>query len=80
MESNISKHNVIHFSHHKDKILYNYNLEGDNLTCVEPMKDIGILNNTKLGFLQHIDMVVNKSLKQLAAINFKSQYNHFTIH
>lgn len=60
----IIRWNLIWLWHHSATILDNYNLEQNIATGVRSNKGLDILTDTKLSFVQTVNILVNKSHKQ----------------
>lgn len=65
---NLDKCNVITFSKKKNVINYSYNLSGKTLNRVTEIRDLGVIMDSKLTFIPHIDKMLTKSYKQLGFI------------
>lgn len=59
---------VISFSRKKTNINFNYKLHDKELGRVDQIRDLGVIMDSKLTFIPHIDHIISKSLKQLGFI------------
>lgn len=78
---NINKCSQITFSRKVYNIVYNYDIGGSSLNVVNQVKDLGIILDTKLSFDAHIELIVQKSMRNLGFIlrNTKNFTNPFSI-
>lgn len=58
----------ITFSRKNPNIKYNYTTKNNNLSCINKINDLEILNDSKLCFIPHVENIINKSLKMLILI------------
>lgn len=65
MKVNPSKCAVITFSRKKEPILSNYQLMGTSIERTNCIKDLGVMLDSKLSFLQHISYIVTKASRSL---------------
>lgn len=59
---------VISFSRKRTTINFKYDLCNKELTRVNQIRDLGVIIDSKLTFVPHIDNILNKSFKQLGFI------------
>jgi hypothetical protein len=65
---NPSKCSVITFSKSKNLSRFIYDLNGDELTRTDQVKDLGVILDTELNLKAHINAIVGKAFKQLGFI------------
>lgn len=65
---NLDKCYVISFTKKKNPCNYDYKLFNRNLTRVTQIRDLGVIMDSKLTFIPHIESVLQKSYKQLGFI------------
>lgn len=77
LQVNISKCNVMSFTHRRDLKFpfYNYNINGRTLDRVKSIRDLGVIFDPKLSFENHIKTITKKAYQMLGFI-FRS-LNHF---
>lgn len=77
MSLNTSKCYVIKFSRKRTSFERNYSIDGNKLTEVEQIRDLGVILDTGLRFNLHIDDIVSRSFKILGFVlrNCKSFKN-----
>lgn len=68
LKLNIDKCYIISFTKKKNPLFYNYTLLGKPLTRVTQVRDLGVILDSKLSFIPHIESVLNKSYKNLGFI------------
>lgn len=83
---NISKCNKLSFTRNKNKISFNYNFHDTHINELESIRDLGVVLDIKLNFINHINEVINKANKMLGFIiriskpfrNIKTMYSLYT--
>lgn len=65
---NSEKCYAITFTRKPQPIDYNYNINGTVLTRVMQIRDLGVVLDSKLTFVPHIDKILGKSFKQLGFV------------
>lgn len=70
LDLNVEKCYALSFSRKRkiNIIQTNYFLKGKNLSRVDVVRDLGILQDSKLTYIEHIDNIVTKSLQSLGFI------------
>ena len=68
MTLNITKCHVITFCHGKTPVIFNYNIDGTNLERVDSIRDLGVIFDSKMSFIPHIDSLISKSRSRLGFI------------
>lgn len=64
----IDKCSVITFSRLKVPLMYDYSLQGSNLTRVTSVRDLGVTLDTQMTFNVHREMVIGKANRQLGFV------------
>lgn len=85
MDLNISKCCVISFSNKRDKVIYNYTIEGQVLKRTTVVKDLGILFDDRLSFKPHYQHITTKANKVLGFVlrstkGFKKSYSQLYLY
>lgn len=65
---NLDKCSVITFSRKVHPVNYNYALNNSEIRRVNEIRDLGVLMDSKLSFVPHIDNILDKSFRQLGFI------------
>lgn len=65
---NIKKCQIMSFFRIKNPIKYSYTLNNHSLLSVSEIRDLGITFDTKLSFINHINMITSKAMKMLGFI------------
>ena len=65
---NREKCNIISFTYSKNPLSFAYSIDGANLERVDKAKDLGIIFDSTLTFVPHIEYIVSKSLKMLGFV------------
>lgn len=68
MNLNASKCSCMHFSRKKNNTYYHYSINGDTLTDVDTVKDLGVWLDNKLRLNTHIDKICSKGFKNLGFV------------
>lgn len=61
----LNKCQVISFTRNTNVLLYTYSMNQINLPRVNSVRDLGVILDTKLNFIQHIDNIISSSNKLL---------------
>lgn len=82
---NNKKCSIITFSRKKKNIGHNYTISNKVLNRVTQIRDLGVIMDSKLSFIPHIENVVTKSFKQLGFIlrvgkPFKNSFSYITLY
>lgn len=72
LDINPTKCNVITFSRCSSPSLFTYNIDNHPIPRVTCVRDVGVLFDTKLSFIPHIDAICSKSSKMLGFITCSS--------
>lgn len=64
----ISKCSIISFTRRKTPIIWNYKMSGIQLQRVSVVKDLGVLLDTKLSFVEHYSSIIAKANRNLGFI------------
>jgi hypothetical protein len=77
---NAAKCKSISFNKKRKSIGFDYRFRGQKLEHVEKIKDLGVILNTRMPFLSHVETVISKSAKMLGFIKCISrEFNdHYT--
>jgi Reverse transcriptase (RNA-dependent DNA polymerase) len=62
---NVSKCTVVSFTKKYNTIIYDYNIDNNNLERHNSFKDLGVIFDSKLSFSEHISHIVSSSSKML---------------
>jgi len=65
---NVDKCAHITFTRNKDRINFNYSLNGAVLKKVEEIRDLGVILDSKLSFEPHVEAITQKSIRNLGFI------------
>lgn len=68
MKLNVNKCKIQSFSKNNTKVLFNYVCNGTQLERVTSVKDLGVIFDSSLSFIPHLDSIVSSSLKILGFI------------
>lgn len=66
---NLSKCLVVHLSHKKMLYLFDYLLDGVNLSVADDVRDLGVIFSGNLSFDKHIRFIASAAFKKLGFIN-----------
>lgn len=73
MELNVSKCKFMRFTRLRRQMDYNYTIKGEILSSTNSMKDLGVMFDPQLSFVEHITSVTTKSLQMLGFIKRNSK-------
>lgn len=62
LQINPSKCKVITFSHKKQPIAFDYMINGEKIDRVDHIRDLGVILDSKLSMVHHLEMIKKKSL------------------
>jgi hypothetical protein len=65
---NVGKCRAISFRRNVRHVLFDYRISGSTLRCNEEIRDLGVLLDSKMTFLCHIEAVITKSSRMLGFI------------
>lgn len=63
MHLNIDKCKHIRFSKKRDNVVFNYYIENELLQSVSVIRDLGVLLDSSLSFVNHIDFIVSRAMR-----------------
>jgi ribonuclease P/MRP protein subunit RPP40 len=68
LQLNIAKCSIMTFSRKKQRIAHDYNLQNTILLRTSQYKDLGVTFDERLNFNEHINLIINSSVKMLGFI------------
>lgn len=74
MQLNVGKCYAVTFNRKKSPIIYNYNINGQQLSRKYTIKDLGIFLDHDLKFSSHIDYIISKGYQNLGFIERNSRH------
>jgi hypothetical protein len=77
---NAAKCKSISFNRNKKPIGFDYPIEGYELEHVEEIRDLGVIFDTRMSFLSHVETIISKSARMLGFIErISREFNdHYT--